>query len=157
LSLVKSFPAVISTIFDLWNPRWLHLAELFLQRPSTKLTILCFDNLIASFTKCTREHFCKATFHFGQIGSKRHLQTSKTTDANDEKCRKDANLMKEIEGGHFVVSFITGRSNFKYQCGAKILAWIVKTRWLKDKCICAEYLTNQLLLILDVFLGGSPD
>jgi hypothetical protein len=60
-----------------------------------------------------KEHFCKATFHFGQIVSKRHLQTSKTTDANDEKCRSDANLMKEVERGHFVVSFITGRSNFK--------------------------------------------
>ena len=48
-----------------------------------------------------------------KIWSTRHLQTSKTTDANDEKCRSDANLMKEVERGHFVVSFITGRSNFK--------------------------------------------
>jgi hypothetical protein len=50
-----------------------------------------------------KEHFCKATFHFGQIGSKRHLQTSKTTDANDEKCRSDANLMKEVERGHLIL------------------------------------------------------
>jgi len=34
------------------NPRWLHFARLFLQRSSTKLTILCFGHLIAAFTKC---------------------------------------------------------------------------------------------------------
>jgi hypothetical protein len=60
-----------------------------------------------------KEHFCKAAFHFGQIGSKRRLQIWKTTDVNDEKCRRDANLMKEVERVHFVTSFFHRKGLFQ--------------------------------------------
>ena len=52
-------------------------------------------------------------FPFWPNRVKKALTDLEETDANDEKCRRDANLMKEVERGHFVMSFFTGRAYFK--------------------------------------------